>query len=151
MAADLQSFLQVVINLFLLDILDLGLYWQWWWWVQLSVNWGTISHLTERWTLGKDSSWLKGWEKGKLLELANFLFNSITSKKKPLNLMTISTLCHHHPYDNSGSWAKWCSPRGNHPGQLWDVWRQRYLSDIPVASYFGQVSIKFMVVMIIVV
>ena len=98
MAADLQSFLQVVINLFLLDILDLGLYWQWWWWVQLSVNWGTISHLTERWTLGKDSSWLKGWEKGKLLELANFLFNSVTSKKKSLTLRTISTLFHHHPY-----------------------------------------------------
>ena len=52
-------------------------------------------------------------------------------------------------FSPSGGWTKWSPPRGNNPCQLGDVRWQRHLLDLPMASYFCQVALIMLMMVVV--
>ena len=87
---------------------------------------------------------------GELLDLAKVLYHWTKRDFPPLltyiifnNMIAIifrTFTRDKQSFSPSGGWTKRSPPRGNNPCQLGDVRWQRHLPDLPMASYFCQVS-----------
>ena len=96
---------------------------------------------------------------GELLDLAKVLYHWTKRDFPPLltyiifnNMIAIifrTFTRDKQSFSPSGGWTKRSPPRGNNPCQLGDVRWQRHLLDLPMASYFCQVALIMLMMVVV--